>query len=62
MQQKGGLYTMSSFCKAKLVRKMKIKKIKASKYFVQIIQKLDYELNKIGVNLNQVSKRLSFLF
>jgi hypothetical protein len=57
--KKEGYLTLSSFCRAKLVRKRETKKIEASKDFVQITQKLDYELNKIGVNLNQVSKRLN---
>jgi hypothetical protein len=57
--KKEGYLTLSSFCRAKLVRKREIKKIEASNDFVQITQKLDYELNKIGVNLNQVSKRLN---
>jgi hypothetical protein len=57
--KKEGYLTLSSFCRAKLVRKREIKKIEASKDFVQITQKLDYELNKIGVNLNQVSKNLN---
>jgi len=57
--KKEGYLTLSSFCRAKLVRKREIKKIEASKDFVQITQTLDYELNKIGVNLNQVSKNLN---
>jgi hypothetical protein len=57
--KKEGYLTLSSFCRAKLVRKRETKKIEASKDFVQITQKLDYELNKIGVNLNQVSKNLN---
>ena len=57
--KKEGYLTLSSFCRAKLVRKREIKQIEASKDFVQITQKLDYELNKIGVNLNQVSKNLN---
>jgi len=57
--KKEGYLTLSSFCRAKLVRKREIKKIEASNDFVQITQKLDYELNKIGVNLNQVSKNLN---
>ena len=51
--------TLSSFCRAKLVRKREIKKIEASEEFILATKKLDYELNKIGVNLNQVSRRLN---
>ncbi len=57
--KKEGYLTLSSFCRAKLVRKREIKKIEASKDFILATQKLDYELNKIGVNLNQVSRRLN---
>lgn len=57
--KKEGYLTLSSFCRAKLVRNREIRKIEVSKEFIQITQKLDYELNKIGVNLNQVSKRLN---
>jgi len=56
---KEGYRTISDFCRAKLVRKREIKKVEASKEFIEATQKLDYELNKIGVNLNQVAKRLN---
>jgi len=54
-----GYRTISDFCRAKLVRKREIKKVEASKEFIEATRKLDYELNKIGVNLNQVAKRLN---
>ena len=54
-----GYMTLSNFCRSKLVRTREIKKIEASDEFIQATKKLDYELNKIGVNLNQVSKRLN---
>jgi hypothetical protein len=50
---------MSDFCRAKLVKRREIRKTEASREFIQATQKLDYELNKIGVNLNQVAKRLN---
>ena len=56
---KEGYRTISDFCRAKLVRKREIKKVEASTEFIEATQKLDYELNKIGVNLNQVAKRLN---
>lgn len=56
---KEGYRTISDFCRAKLVRKREIKKVEASKEFIEATQKLDFELNKIGVNLNQVAKRLN---
>ncbi|PCH70247.1 MAG: hypothetical protein COC06_05570 [Bacteroidales bacterium] len=57
--QKEGYRTLSDFCRAKLIKKREIKKIEVSKEFVMITKKLDYELNKIGVNLNQVSKNIN---
>jgi len=54
-----GYLSLSSFCRAKLVRKREIKKIEVSENFIRITKKMDFELNKIGVNLNQVSKRLN---
>ncbi|WP_461632557.1 plasmid mobilization protein [Labilibaculum euxinus] len=54
-----GYRTMSDFCRAKLVKKREIRKIEVSKDFVRITKKLDYQLNKIGVNLNQVSKNIN---
>ena len=57
--KKEGYLTLSDFCRAKLVKKRETKKVVASKEFVLLVRKLDYELNKIGVNLNQISKRLN---
>jgi hypothetical protein len=54
-----GYLSLSSFCRVKLVRKREIRKIEVSEDFIRITKKLDFELNKIGVNLNQVSKRLN---
>ena len=56
---KEGYLTLSSFCRAKLVNNREIKKIEASEEFITSTKKLDYKLIKIGVNLNQVSKRLN---
>ena len=57
--KKEGYLTLSEFCRAKLVHEREIRKIEASDEFTQATKKLDFELNKIGVNLNQVSKRLN---
>ncbi len=54
--QQEGYRTLSDFCRAKLIKKREIRKIEVSREFVQVTQKLDYELNKIGVNLNQVAR------
>ena len=57
--KKEGYLTLSDFCRAKLVKKREIKKVVASKEFVLLVRKLDYELNKVGVNLNQISRRIN---
>ncbi|RUT78954.1 hypothetical protein [Ancylomarina longa] len=57
--QKEGYRILSDFCRAKLIKKREIRKIEVSKEFVMITKKLDYELNKIGVNLNQVSRNIN---
>ena len=57
--KKEGYLTLSDFCRAKLVKKREIKRIEASREFVLLVRKLDYELNKVGVNLNQISKRIN---
>ncbi|BAX82370.1 plasmid mobilization protein [Labilibaculum antarcticum] len=57
--KKEGYRTLSDFCRAKLVKKREIRKIEVSEDFVQITKKLDYQLNKIGVNLNQISKNIN---
>lgn len=57
--KKEGYLTLSEFCRAKLVQKREIRKIEATTEFILATKKLDFELNKVGVNLNQVSKRLN---
>ena len=54
-----GYLTLSAFCRAKILKHREIVKIEVSPEFAEVTRKLDYELNKIGVNLNQVSKRLN---
>ncbi len=54
-----GYLTLSAFCRAKILKHRDIVKIEVSTEFEEATRKLDYELNKIGVNLNQVSKRLN---
>lgn len=54
-----GYLALSDFCRAKLVKKREIRKIEVSREFVKVTQKLDYELNKIGVNLNQVARQIN---
>ena len=54
-----GYRTVSDFCRAKLVRKRETRRIKVSKEFMELTLKLDYDLNKIGVNLNQLAKKVN---
>ena len=54
-----GYLTISDFGRAKLLKRREIKKIEAGKEFVTLVTKTDYELNKIGVNLNQIAKKIN---
>lgn len=54
-----GYRTVSDFCRAKLVRKREILRIEVSNDFKELTLKLDYDLNKIGVNLNQLAKKVN---
>jgi hypothetical protein len=51
-----GYQNMSDFCRAKLVKRREIRKIEVSEEFVKM---MDYDLNKIGVNLNQIAKSIN---
>lgn len=57
--RKEGYRTISDFCRAKLLRKREIRRIEASVEFSELMGKMDFELNKIGVNLNQIAKKLN---
>jgi hypothetical protein len=57
--RKEGYSTLSDFGRAKLLRKREIRRIEASKEFSEIMGQMDFELNKIGVNLNQIAKKLN---
>lgn len=57
--KKEGYHNMSDFCRAKIIRKREIKKIEVSPEFSILIKSMDFNLNKIGVNLNQVAKRMN---
>ena len=57
--RKEGYSNLSDFGRAKLLRKREIRKIEASKEFSELIGQMDFELNKIGVNLNQIAKKLN---
>ena len=57
--RKEGYQTISDFGRVKLLRKREIRRIEASEEFAEIMGKMDFELNKIGVNLNQIAKKLN---
>ena len=57
--RKEGYSTLSDFGRAKLLRKREIRRIEASQEFSEMMRLMDFELNKIGVNLNQIAKKLN---
>lgn len=57
--RKEGYSNLSDFGRAKLLRKREIRRIEASKEFSELMGQMDFELNKIGVNLNQIAKKLN---
>ena len=57
--RKEGYSTLSDFGRAKLLRKREIRRVEASKEFSELMGQMDFELNKIGVNLNQIAKKLN---
>jgi hypothetical protein len=57
--RKEGYSTLSDFGRAKLLRKREIRRIEASKEFSELMGQMDFELNKIGINLNQIAKKLN---
>ena len=56
---KEGYLTLSDFGRAKLLKRREIKKIEVGKEFVSLVCKTDYELNKIGANLNQIAQKIN---
>jgi len=57
--RKEGYSTLSDFGRAKLLRKREIRRIEVSQEFSELMGQMDFELNKIGVNLNQIAKKLN---
>lgn len=57
--RKEGYSTLSDFGRAKLLRKREIRKIEASPEFSELMSRMDFELNRIGVTLNQIAKKLN---
>lgn len=50
---------MSDFIRVRIFRQLDKKKIVLDEKTNQQLKEMDYELNKIGVNLNQLSKRMN---
>ncbi|WP_321995571.1 plasmid mobilization protein [Draconibacterium orientale] len=57
--KKEGYKNLSNFFRAKVMRHREIRKIEVSPEFTSLIKSLDFNLNKIGVNLNQVAKQIN---
>ncbi|WP_320113220.1 plasmid mobilization relaxosome protein MobC [Draconibacterium orientale] len=57
--EKEGYKNLSNFFRVKVMRHREVKKIEVSPEFTTLIKSLDFNLNKIGVNLNQVAKQLN---
>ena len=50
---------MSDFIRNRIFRRLDKKTISLDEKTSQQLKQLDYEINKIGVNLNQLSKRMN---
>ena len=54
-----GFRTMSDYARTRLFKKRQMKRIEVSDEFIQVFRTLDYDLVKIGTNLNQIARRLN---
>lgn len=59
LTKSGGYPCMSDFIRVRIFRQLDKKKVTLDNETNQQLKELDYELNKIGVNLNQLSKRMN---
>lgn len=59
LTKSGNYPCMSDFIRARIFRKLEKKVLSLDDEINQQLKVLDYELNKIGVNLNQLSKRMN---
>ena len=59
LTESGGYPCMSDFIRNRIFRRLDKKTIELDENTSQQLKQLDYELNKIGVNLNQLSKRMN---
>ncbi|WP_372649130.1 plasmid mobilization relaxosome protein MobC [Draconibacterium sp.] len=58
-RKKEGYRNLSEFMRAKIIRKREIKQIIVSPEVSTLIKSMDMNLNKIGVNLNQIAKHMN---
>ena len=62
LTRSGGYPCMSDFIRSRIFKRLDKKIISLDENTSYQLKQLDYEINKIGVNLNQLSKRMnSFL-
>ena len=59
LTKSGGYPCMSDFIRNRVFRRLDKKTISLDENTSQQLKQLDYEINKIGVNLNQLSKRMN---
>lgn len=59
LTRSGGYPCMSDFIRNRIFRRLDKKTVTLDQNTNQQLRELDYELNKIGVNLNQLSKRMN---
>jgi hypothetical protein len=59
LTRSGGYPCMSDFIRNRIFRRLDKKTVTLDQNTSQQLKELDYEVNKIGVNLNQLSKRMN---
>ncbi|MDY0104892.1 MAG: plasmid mobilization relaxosome protein MobC [Lentimicrobium sp.] len=59
LTRSGGYPCMSDFIRNRIFRRLDKKTITLDNETSRQLKEMDYELNKIGVNLNQLSKRMN---
>ena len=59
LTKSGGYACMSDFIRNRIFRRLDKKTISLDENTSQELKQLDYEINKIGVNMNQLSKRMN---
>ena len=59
LTKSGGYPCMSDFIRVRIFKQLDKKTVTLDNETNQRLKELDYQLNKIGVNLNQLSKRMN---